>query len=69
MSVKVAVRVRPFNQREHEMSCLLCVSMKGSTTTLIGKFDILMIFEISAIQLKIATLYSITLSGLMMVFR
>jgi hypothetical protein len=39
MSVKVAVRVRPFNSRELEMQCLLCVAMKGYQTTLIGYYN------------------------------
>ena len=34
MSVKVAVRVRPFNNREIELDCKNVVSMKGNTTTL-----------------------------------
>ena len=34
MSVKVAVRVRPFNQRENEMNCENCVQMVGNTTTM-----------------------------------
>lgn len=33
-SVKVAVRVRPFNQREKDMDCVCCVSMKGNSTTI-----------------------------------
>lgn len=35
MSVKVAVRVRPFNQREKDMGAVLCVKMVGQTTSLI----------------------------------
>lgn len=35
MSVKVAVRVRPFNKREKELNCELCVAMNGNTTTLL----------------------------------
>lgn len=36
MSVKVAVRVRPFNSRELELNSSLCVDMKGNTTVLQG---------------------------------
>lgn len=36
MSVKVAVRVRPFNSRELELDCKLCIDMHGQTTTLLG---------------------------------
>lgn len=34
MSVKVAVRVRPFNAREIELNSTNCVSMVNNTTTL-----------------------------------
>ena len=34
MSVKVGVRVRPFNQRETALNCQLCVDMFGQTTRL-----------------------------------
>lgn len=34
MSVKVGVRVRPFNQREKDLNCKLCVDMMGPTTRL-----------------------------------
>lgn len=34
MSVKVGVRVRPFNQRETNMNCRLCVNMEGKRTRL-----------------------------------
>lgn len=34
MSVKVAIRVRPFNQRELDLNCQLCVDMHGPTTLL-----------------------------------
>lgn len=34
MSVKVAVRVRPFNQREKDGNSKVCVKMNGPTTTL-----------------------------------
>ena len=34
MSVKVAVRVRPYNQREKDGNSTCCVTMKGATTTL-----------------------------------
>ena len=37
MSVVVAVRVRPFNQRETEMNSNLCVKMNDKTTTLIDE--------------------------------
>ena len=36
MSVKVAVRVRPFNSRELELKSQLCIQMNGKTTTLIS---------------------------------
>ncbi len=35
MSVKVGVRVRPFNQRESDLNCELCVDMIGNMTRLI----------------------------------
>jgi hypothetical protein len=34
MSVKVAVRVRPFNQREKELKCECIVEMQDPTTRL-----------------------------------
>jgi hypothetical protein len=34
MSVKVGVRVRPFNQREQSLNCKLCVDMVGKMTRL-----------------------------------
>lgn len=34
MSVKVGVRVRPFNQREVDLNCKVCVDMIGNTTRL-----------------------------------
>ena len=34
MSVKVGVRVRPFNQREKDLNCKLCVEMVGPMTRL-----------------------------------
>ena len=34
MSVQVAVRVRPFNQREKDLNSQLCVEMMGNRTTL-----------------------------------
>jgi len=34
MSVKVAIRVRPFNQRETFLGCICCVDMKENTTVL-----------------------------------
>jgi kinesin family member 13 len=36
MSVKVAVRVRPFNGREKELGSDLCIGMHDKTTTLLG---------------------------------
>lgn len=39
MSVKVAVRVRPFNSREKDIGCKLSVDMNGPTTTLINPED------------------------------
>lgn len=36
-SVQVAVRVRPFNQREKDEGAELCVSMAGQTTTIFNK--------------------------------
>jgi kinesin family protein 13 len=39
MSVKVGVRVRPFNQREQELGCKLCVEMVGNTTRLLDVDD------------------------------
>jgi kinesin family protein 13 len=39
MSVKVGVRVRPFNQRESDLNCKLCVEMMGSTTRLFDAED------------------------------
>jgi hypothetical protein len=36
MSVKVAVRVRPFNPREIELKSKLCIQMNGQTTVLIS---------------------------------
>lgn len=38
MSVKVAVRVRPFNSREIELNSTLCIAMNGPTTILLGNF-------------------------------
>lgn len=34
MSVKVGVRVRPFNQRENSLNCKLCIDMVGNLTRL-----------------------------------
>jgi hypothetical protein len=34
MSVKVAVRIRPFNSRETKLGCTLCVDMKDKSTIL-----------------------------------
>ena len=34
MSLKVGVRVRPFNQRENALNCKLCVDMIGNLTRL-----------------------------------
>ena len=39
MSVKVAVRVRPFNARESELKTPLCVNMRGNTTALLDLED------------------------------
>jgi flagellar biosynthesis GTPase FlhF len=39
MSVKVAVRVRPFNPRERELNSELCVDMSGNTTVLTNPED------------------------------
>jgi hypothetical protein len=39
MSVKVGVRVRPFNARETELNCKLCVEMVGNTTRLLDLDD------------------------------
>ena len=35
MSVKVAVRVRPFNKREEELKSELCVNMNGNSTKIL----------------------------------
>jgi len=37
--VKVAVRVRPFNNRERDLNSKLCIEMNGATTTLLGHED------------------------------
>lgn len=34
MSVKVAVRVRPFNQRESDRNSKCCIEMNGATTVI-----------------------------------
>jgi hypothetical protein len=39
MSVKVGVRVRPFNQREASLNCKLCVDMIGNMTRLFDAED------------------------------
>jgi Pyruvate/2-oxoacid:ferredoxin oxidoreductase delta subunit len=39
MSVKVAVRVRPYNSREKELNCQLCVEMVGNQTILTNPED------------------------------
>ena len=39
MSIKVGVRVRPFNQRETELNCRLCVDMQKQTTRLLSLDD------------------------------
>lgn len=39
MSVKVGVRVRPFNPREMSLNCGLCVDMIGNMTRLIDPHD------------------------------
>ena len=38
-SVKVAVRVRPFNKREIEANAKLCVAMSGPTTIVTNPAD------------------------------
>jgi hypothetical protein len=35
MSVKVAVRVRPFNPREKDLNSKLCIGMEGPSTVLL----------------------------------
>jgi len=35
MSVKVAVRVRPFNQREKDLGAKCCVTMNGPSTKIV----------------------------------
>lgn len=37
MSIKVAIRVRPFNSREIKLKTDLCVQMEGNTTIIIGE--------------------------------
>ena len=37
MSVRVAVRVRPFNDREKELGSECCLDMKGDSTYLIDE--------------------------------
>jgi hypothetical protein len=39
MSVKVGVRVRPFNQRESDLNSKLCIEMIGPTTRLFDAED------------------------------
>ena len=39
MSVRVAVRVRPFNQREIDLNSTVCITMKDGTTCLINPKD------------------------------
>lgn len=34
MSVKVAVRVRPFNEREKNLGAVCCIAMQGPSTTI-----------------------------------
>lgn len=36
-AIKVAVRVRPFNQREKDLKSQLCVKMDGATTSTVGE--------------------------------
>jgi len=38
-SIRVAVRVRPFNAREAARGCKCCVEMSGNKTTLVGTSD------------------------------
>ena len=35
MSIKVAVRVRPFNSREQNLNAKCCIKMNGPTTTIV----------------------------------
>jgi len=35
-SIKVAVRVRPFNQREKDLKCTCVIEMHGASTTVLG---------------------------------
>lgn len=37
MSVKVAIRVRPFNQREIDLDAKCCVKMDGETTEIVDE--------------------------------
>ena len=37
MSIKVAVRVRPFNQREKDLGAILCIQMNGQTTAILDE--------------------------------
>ncbi len=37
--MKVAVRTRPFNQREKDMGAKLCIEMNGPTTTIVNLED------------------------------
>ena len=37
MNIRVAIRVRPFNEREKNLNTSLCVSMKSNQTFLLDK--------------------------------
>ena len=37
MNIKVAIRMRPFNQREKQLKSSLCVKMDGKTTYLVDE--------------------------------
>ena len=37
MNIKVAIRVRPFNQREKKLKTTLCVKMSNKTTLLVDE--------------------------------
>ena len=39
VGVKVAVRTRPFNQREKDMGAKLCLAMNGPTTVITNPED------------------------------
>lgn len=37
MSVKVGVRVRPFNERESKLNAVCCIRMDGQKTTIVDE--------------------------------